>query len=927
MTANNKNDSGVKHFWHPTAGEIQHDLHYLAIRWRTGASKAARTSLLAEADLALAGQVDDQRRPLLQVNQTDGLSWVVANQLDKPIDSETIRRLETSSIVEWVSMALRSVKNEAAENVLFTVNPTRFYIKEQAVARAGGLTALSAAVNVDSTRASLLPGWTAVRLDNVSAAQGHTAIEVAQTVNASLKTLAGSSLRDAIRFENIPFLSPVCHVERCAIPMTEFSPNDPMFAQQWGLQRIGIPRAWEIARGSSDITVAVIDEGVELTHPDLNMHENSWNASTDTPDGSPTGNHGTACAGIIGAQFDNAQGVAGAASGVRIMAIATATWADVDIAEGLYFASDHGARIVSMSFGVYASWNFWDFDIVRDALQHAHTQGLLLVAASGNENSGIARFPGSDSRTLCVGGSNRSDERKRIGDSSSENWWGASYGPDLDVVAPCLEMPTTDRLGAAGYSNTDYYESFNGTSSATPLVAGLSALILSIRPSLTNVEVRHIVQSTCDKVSPSLYSYSLTNAKPSGTWNNEVGYGRVNAERALLAACANNRDQKQDCSGCDSDCIEQTPAPCRGPVPLPWLSQDRCMYFYEMRVFDSGLIQDRFRLQFRVTYQHSLCLLGRQQGPLLYTTTLLPGEELRIHEYDRYRRVRSETQRVSVHTSFRQTISAMSQMRRSSSASAYVDSLNSIRTNADTSVSAGGGLAGFFGAPQGKGEFGVDTETTIASGASAHTASEQFSQFAITSSQAMEAERSLVISTFEDEEHRTTTARTLKNHNHCYAVTYYVRRVNEVYSASTRIESVEWRIGDSVQWRSIHDIEGLPDNLRQTFEQLKKNLPRVGEVVHDKRPITIPTDGTLYETELAHCSSCEPVRGAEELVNLEYKRAQSRKACLEADLLELELNRRRKLAQTTQPVALELNSWPFDSESCAIDPACTGDYK
>lgn len=910
MAIKDKKDSGMN--WHPTAGEIKRVPHTLAIRWRANAADEAKAALLKDLRLVLATHAEKQPRPLPQINQTDGLSWVTGPQKDKPIDIEIIKNLESNPLVEWVSVALQSVKGQASET-LFTVNPTRFYIKEQALAQAGGARAVNAGIDVDNSRVSRIPGWVAVRLDHASTAQGNTALEIAQTVAANLKSLTGSIQSDQIRFENIPFLSPTTSAKPCQVPTGEYIPNDPMFAQQWGLQRIGIPRAWEIARGSADITVAVLDEGVELSHPDLNLHPNSWNASTDTPDGSPTGNHGTACAGIIGAQFDNAQGVAGAASGVRIMAIATATWADVDIAEGLYFATDNSARIVSMSFGVYASWNFWDFDLIRDALQYAHSHGLLLIAASGNEDGAVARFPGSDSRTLCVGGSNRSDERKRIGDASSEDWWGASYGPDLDVVAPCLEMPTTDRLGNQGYALGDYYDSFNGTSSATPLVAGLAALILSIRPSLTNVQVRHIIESTCDKISPSLYSYALTNAKPSGTWNDEVGYGRVNAERALLTACASANDTQQECSGCGSDCVEKTPEPCRGPTPVPWLPQDRCMYFYEMRVFDSGFIQDRLRLQFRVTYQHTLCLIGRQQGPLLYTTTLLPGEELRIHEYDRYRRVRSESQRVSVHTSFRQTLSALSQTRQSASTSAYVDSLNNIRTNADTSVSAGGGLAGFFGAPQVKGEFGVDTETTIASGASVRTASEQFTQFAITSSQAMEAERSLIISTFEDEEHRNTTVRLLKNHNRCYAVTYYVRRVNELYAVATRIESIEWRIGDG-QWRAIKDDDGLPDNLRKLFDHLIKQLPRVGEVVRDKRLITIPTDGTLYEAELAHCSSCEPVRTAEELVKLEYERARSRKACLEADLLEIELQRRRGLAQSAQAVALEVKPWPFELE-------------
>lgn len=211
-----------------------------------------------------------------------------------------------------------------------------------------------------------------------------------------------------MRFENIPYLSPTAD---CVPPTTEFLPDDPMFGDQWGLQRIQVPRAWEIARADASVTVAVIDEGVELGHPDLELHPESWNASSDVPDGSPTGNHGTACAGIAAARLDNTQGLAGVAGGARVMAIATATWADVDIAEGLYFAADNGARVVSMSFGVYPSWNFWDFDLVRDALQYAHDQGLVLVAASGNEDWAESRFPGSDGRTLCVGGSNRSDER------------------------------------------------------------------------------------------------------------------------------------------------------------------------------------------------------------------------------------------------------------------------------------------------------------------------------------------------------------------------------------------------------------------------------------------------------------------------------------------------------------------------------------
>jgi thermitase len=351
------------------------------------------------------------------------------------------------------------------------------------------------------------------------------------------------------------------------------------------------------------------------------------------------------------------------------------------------------------------------------------------------------------------------------------------------------------------------------------------------------------------------------------------------------------------------------------------------MYFYESRVFDIGILQDRLRLQIRINYQHCLSLVGRQQGPLLYTTTLLPGEKVRLYEYDRYRRVRSETQRMSMHTSFRQTVSAMSQARFSTSASAYTDFLNTTRASTDSSASVGGGLAGFLGLPQGKTEFAADSETTVASGASVQAASESFTRFAIAASQSIEAERSTVISTFEDEEHRNATVRTLRNRNRCYAVTYFVRRVNEAYDSSSQVIGVEWRFGDS-PWRSLSDLEGIPDAIRKLFDPLVRFLPKVGDVVQDKRPITLPTDGTLYEAELAHCSSCEPVRSAEDLVRLELKRSESRKACLEAELLALELERRRRLAEAGESVPLELGSWPLlvePGEISELEPGSAGD--
>lgn len=927
-------------FDHPSAGPSLTDLSIVAVRWRAGASDDIKRKLLADAGVSLLQIGSPDLAPMVQANQTEGLSWTRSNN-EQPLPIEALERLQQSEWVEWVMPALRPqsartaapgrATAEAAAYALFTVNPTRFYLREAAFNQGGGAAALPAGLSASSTQAQRLRGFVTIQVDAASFSAGRTALHLAQPAAQALRASASAAAAD-LRYETIPLLSPAAHAQhteaaaarsgvvQCRPPTSAFNPNDPMFAQQWALQRVAAPRGWQIARGSPDVTVAVIDQGVELGHPDLLLHPQSWNTSTDTPDGSPVGDHGTPCAGIIGARMDNGQGGAGMAAGVRIMAIATSTWADADIAEGLYFAADHGARVVSMSFGVYDFWNAWDFGLIRDALQYAHDQGLVLVAASGNEDWNQSRFPGSDSRTLCVGGSNRSDERKRSGDASIEPWWGASFGPDVDVVAPCLEIVATDRLGAAGYTPGDYTDRFNGTSSATPLVAGLAALVVSLRPAIGNTEVRNIVERTCDKISPAIYAYDNVAGKPSGTWHEEVGYGRINVERALLEACqAACECSDTDCSGCGSPCVQETPSPCRGPSPVPWLPFDRCMYFYEARIFDSATdTTGQQRLRLRVTYQHCMKLAGRQQGPLLYTTTLLPGEEVRLYEFDRFRRTRAETQRVSVHTSFRQTLSALSQSRRSVAASTYVDTLNEIRTHADNSVSAGGGLAGFFGAPTVKSEFGIDTETTVASGGSVQTASEQFSQMAITASQAIEAERSVVVSTFEDQEHVNTTSRLLKNHNHCYAVTYYVRRVNEVYEVHSRIESVEWRLGDSAAWRSVNDLAGLPDSLRKLLEAQLAEVLKHGQVSRDAREITVPTDGTVYEAELAHCASCEPVRMAEETVRLERLRLQAQRLCLENELLELEIDRQR--AEPAGASRLAIDPWPISS-SAMLAPA------
>ena len=198
--------------------------------------------------------------------------------------------------------------------------------------------------------------------------------------------------------------------------------------------------------------------------------------------------------------------------------------------------------------------------------------------------------------------------------------------------------------------------------------------------------------------------------------------------------------------------------------------------------------------------------------------------------------------------------------------------------------------------------------TTVATGASTQSASEQFNQNAVTAAQATDAERALVISRFEESEHQETTRRTLRNENECYAVTYYVRRVNEVYASTTRVASVEWQQGDGPV-RALDDLAGVPAEIVKLLKTAAEQLPRPGEVAQSTREIALPTDGTLYEAELAHCSSCEPTREEATRIQLEQQRLRARRICLENELLALELERRR----AHPDVALELGAWTIDA--------------
>jgi subtilisin family serine protease len=243
------------------------------------------------------------------------------------------------------------------------------------------------------------------------------------------------------------------------------------------------------------------------------------------PDGSPTGNHGTACAGIATASINNATGVAGLAGECLILPVAFQNWTDVEVAAGIRYAAQNGARVISMSFG----WDPWDHAIIDPAIQEAFDLNVIMCVATHNHDAAIT-YPATNPLVMACGASDQVDNRKSPTSPDGEGW-GSNFGPAMSVVAPGVLIPTTDRTGNVGYTIDDYMTNFNGTSSATPHVAGLAALLLSRDKTLGGVEVRTIIEQTADKVGA--VPYAPTPGYPNGTWNQEMGYGRINAYKAV----------------------------------------------------------------------------------------------------------------------------------------------------------------------------------------------------------------------------------------------------------------------------------------------------------------------------------------------------------------------------------------------------------
>lgn len=368
---------------------------------------------------------------------------------------------------------------------------------------------------------------------------------------------------------------------------SHYTPSDTLFSEQWHLFNTGGPwvatashidamHAWDITRGERSVIVAVADDSCDLNHTDFHgsgkvvaprdFAGQDFEPLPELEDD----NHGTACCGVAVAE-ETGTGVVGVAPGCALMPIRTSGYIDDTSIEDLCdWVIDHGASVMSCSWGVNA--RYFSLTLrMRNALHQAATvgrggKGCVLVFAAGNENRPVngtvneAGWPNNQPSgpTQWLAGFAAHQDVIAVAASSSLATKSAysNWGPEIAVCAPSNNVGprtyprittavngrgivTTDRVGPSGYSSTDYTRDFGGTSSACPTVAGVAALVISANPSLTASEVRDILQTTTDKIVDNNIDPQLGNRF--GTYDGNghsqwSGYGRVNASMAVAEA-------------------------------------------------------------------------------------------------------------------------------------------------------------------------------------------------------------------------------------------------------------------------------------------------------------------------------------------------------------------------------------------------------
>jgi len=338
------------------------------------------------------------------------------------------------------------------------------------------------------------------------------------------------------------------YAEMHPISISSFTPND-IESSQWYLSKINAQGAWDLTQGSANVVIAIVDNAVRITHTDLvsnlwvnpgeipgNLLDDDLNGYTDDVNGydvadrDPNPNppastinsspfvHGTHCAGIASAKTNNGIGMASVGFNCRIMAVkCTPNTAKGDVLsnsyDGVYYTIRAKANIISMSFGGkgYSATG-------QSIMNTANSLGITLIAAAGNNNTDTLFYPAAFNNVIGVGASNESDQKSSF----------SNYGSYIDLVAPGNNIYSTLAGSDAAYGK------LNGTSMATPIVAGVAALVKSANPSFSPAQIEAALKKGCVKID---------NLNPS--FAGKLGAGRINAFFAVNPGAINITETKE----------------------------------------------------------------------------------------------------------------------------------------------------------------------------------------------------------------------------------------------------------------------------------------------------------------------------------------------------------------------------------------------
>ncbi|MCK9462679.1 MAG: S8 family peptidase [Proteobacteria bacterium] len=288
--------------------------------------------------------------------------------------------------------------------------------------------------------------------------------------------------------------------------------SDPHWGDQWALAKIRTAAGWGLETGDAKVVIAILDTGVDLDHPDLVRKIVPGYDFVDGDDqADDVASHGTHCAGIAAASANNGKGIAGICANCSIMPVRVLN-ADggsaSDVANGIVWAADHGAKVISLSLG-----GIFESITQNEAIDYAWSKGAVVVAAAGNLGVSAPHYPGTYPTCIAVGATETDDRRSDY----------SNYGDWVDVAAPGTFIMSTVPGG---------YGMMSGTSMATPHVAGLAGLVWSaMGAGASNAAVREVIEKSCD---------------PVGAW---VAKGRINVRRAMELAAAAGASQGGGSSG------------------------------------------------------------------------------------------------------------------------------------------------------------------------------------------------------------------------------------------------------------------------------------------------------------------------------------------------------------------------------------------